>query len=73
MNDSEHQLHITRSHDFNMRGACVFSGSSHPSLVEAICERLGTKPAKVQLKKFANGETSVEISTLFAAYCSEPD
>ena len=47
-----------------MRGACVFSGSSHPGLVESICDRLGTHPAKAELKKFANGETSVEISTL---------
>ncbi|KAI5358023.1 Putative Phosphoribosyltransferase domain, phosphoribosyl pyrophosphate synthetase [Septoria linicola] len=46
-----------------MRGACIFSGSSHPHLVEAICERLGQKPAQVDLKKFANGETSVEIKT----------
>ncbi|GIZ36793.1 hypothetical protein CKM354_000026000 [Cercospora kikuchii] len=46
-----------------MRGACIFSGSSHPHLVEAICERLGQKPSKVDLKKFANGETSVEIKT----------
>ncbi|KAF2213355.1 hypothetical protein CERZMDRAFT_40089 [Cercospora zeae-maydis SCOH1-5] len=49
-----------------MRGACIFSGSSHPHLVEAICERLGQKPSKVDLKKFANGETSVEISTLWS-------
>jgi len=45
-----------------MRGACIFSGTSHPILVDAICERLGSKPANVDLKKFANGETSVEIS-----------
>lgn len=47
-----------------MRQTCIFSGSSHPKLVEAICDRLGAKPAKVDLKKFANGETSVEISEL---------
>ena len=46
-----------------MRGACSCAGSSHPHLVEAICERPGQKPSKVDLKKFANGETSVEIST----------
>ncbi|EMC96819.1 hypothetical protein BAUCODRAFT_70745, partial [Baudoinia panamericana UAMH 10762] len=40
----------------------IFSGSSHPALVDAICERLGTKPSPVQLRKFSNGETSVEIS-----------
>lgn len=45
-----------------MRGACIFSGTSHPALVDAICERLGTNPSKVDSKKFANGETSVEIS-----------
>ena len=45
-----------------MRGCAVFSGSSHPKLVETICERLGQKPANVSLKKFSNGETSVEIS-----------
>merc|ERR1712000_407178 len=44
-----------------MGGACVFSGSSQPGLVESICDRLGTHPAKAELKKFANGETSVEI------------
>ena len=46
-----------------MRKTCVFSGSSHPQLVEAICERLGAKPAKVDLGKFACGETRVEIHT----------
>lgn len=45
-----------------MRQTCIFSGSSHPSLVEDICERLGQKPSDAALKKFANGETSVEIS-----------
>ncbi|EME47339.1 hypothetical protein DOTSEDRAFT_69311 [Dothistroma septosporum NZE10] len=44
-----------------MRQTCIFSGSSHPYLVEAICERLGQKPSRVELKKFSNGETSVEI------------
>ncbi|KAF2861577.1 phosphoribosyl pyrophosphokinase [Piedraia hortae CBS 480.64] len=46
-----------------MRGTCIFSGSSHPRLVDSICERLACAPSKVQLKKFANGETSVEIQT----------
>ncbi|EME86442.1 uncharacterized protein MYCFIDRAFT_45366 [Pseudocercospora fijiensis CIRAD86] len=46
-----------------MRGATIFSGSSCPNLVNAICQRLGQKPAEVDLKKFANGETSVEIKT----------
>lgn len=46
-----------------MRQIKIFSGSSHPSLVDAICERLGTSPADCELKKFSNGETSVSIST----------
>ncbi|CAK4032138.1 Ribose-phosphate pyrophosphokinase 1 [Lecanosticta acicola] len=46
-----------------MRQTCIFSGSSHPFLVDAICERLGQKRANVELKKFSNGETSVEIKT----------
>lgn len=45
-----------------MRQTCIFSGSSHPQLVEAICARLGSQPSQVELKKFSNGETSVEIS-----------
>ncbi|KAL2375251.1 hypothetical protein RJZ57_000219 [Blastomyces gilchristii] len=44
-----------------MRGVQIFSGSSHPALTEAICERLGTLPAKCELRKFSNGETSVNI------------
>ncbi|KAL8648429.1 MAG: hypothetical protein Q9210_004997 [Variospora velana] len=46
-----------------MRRVKVFSGSSHPGLVDAICERLGTQPAKCDLGKFSNGETSVSIET----------
>lgn len=45
-----------------MRQTCIFSGSSHPLLVESICERLGQNKSDVALRKFANGETSVEIS-----------
>ncbi|KAL9114504.1 MAG: hypothetical protein Q9227_001585 [Pyrenula ochraceoflavens] len=44
-----------------MRGVQIFSGNSHPALTEAICERLGTSPAKVEVKKFSNGETCVNI------------
>ncbi|KAJ6021506.1 hypothetical protein N7540_007010 [Penicillium herquei] len=44
-----------------MRGVQIFSGNSHPGLAETICERLGTSPAKADLGKFANGETSVNI------------
>jgi ribose-phosphate pyrophosphokinase len=46
-----------------MRGVKIFSGRSHPSLAEAICERLGTSPAKCELGNFSNGETSVQIGT----------
>ncbi|KAF1818236.1 ribose-phosphate PYROPHOSPHOKINASE pyrophosphate synthetase [Dissoconium aciculare CBS 342.82] len=46
-----------------MRQTCIFSGSSHPQLVEAICARLGSQPSQVALRKFSNGETSVEIKT----------
>ena len=46
-----------------MRKAKIFSGSSHPILTEAICDRLGTQPANCELTKFSNGETSVSIST----------
>jgi len=46
-----------------MRGAIVFSGSSHPALVDGICDRLGTKRGSATLSKFANGETSVQIRT----------
>ena len=44
-----------------MRRVKIFSGTSHPSLTETICERLGTTPGKCDLKKFSNGETSVDI------------
>ncbi|KAL9100118.1 MAG: hypothetical protein Q9163_004470 [Psora crenata] len=46
-----------------MRRVKVFSGSSHPLLVNAICERLGTSPAECDLWKFSNGEISVNINT----------
>jgi ribose-phosphate pyrophosphokinase len=44
-----------------MRGVKIFSGSSHPLLTEAICERLGASPAEVELRELSNGETSVNI------------
>ncbi|KAF2639712.1 phosphoribosyl pyrophosphokinase [Massarina eburnea CBS 473.64] len=44
-----------------MRGAIVFSGSSHPTLVDGICDRLGMKRGVAALGKFANGETQVQI------------
>ncbi|KAI4160669.1 MAG: hypothetical protein LQ342_005508 [Letrouitia transgressa] len=46
-----------------MRRVKIFSGSSHPVLVQAICDRLSIIPAKCDLKKFSNGETSVSIET----------
>lgn len=44
-----------------MRGVQIFSGNSHPALAEAICERLGTSPARCEITKFSNGETCVNI------------
>ncbi|CDH17163.1 probable Ribose-phosphate pyrophosphokinase 1 [Zygosaccharomyces bailii ISA1307] len=44
-----------------MRKCKVFVGSSHPELGNLVCERLGIRPAPCTLKKFANGETSVQI------------
>ncbi|KAL4914123.1 phosphoribosyltransferase-like protein [Aspergillus aurantiobrunneus] len=44
-----------------MRGVQLFSGGSHPILTETVCERLGTSPAKVDLGKFSNGETNVNV------------
>ncbi len=46
-----------------MRRVKIFSGSSHPLLVDSICERLGMQPANCELKNFSNGETSVSIGT----------
>ncbi|KAL3471819.1 ribose-phosphate pyrophosphokinase 1 [Aspergillus californicus] len=46
-----------------MRGVQIFSGTSHPLLAETVCERLGTSPAKVDLGKFSNGETNVNVGT----------
>jgi len=39
----------------------VFSGSSHPELAAAICKKLNIKPGKLTSKKFASGETYVQI------------
>lgn len=36
-------------------------GTSHPELGQLVCERLGVEPAPCSLKKFSNGETSVQI------------
>ncbi|KAF9431960.1 ribose-phosphate pyrophosphokinase [Entomortierella beljakovae] len=44
-----------------MRNIVVLGGSSHPTLVDQICARLGIAPGQVKLTKFANKETNVEI------------
>lgn len=44
-----------------MRKCKVFVGTSHPELGLLVCERLGVEPAPCSLKKFSNGETSVQI------------
>lgn len=44
-----------------MRKCKIFVGSSHPELGLLVCERLGVEPAPCTLKKFSNGETSVQI------------
>jgi ribose-phosphate pyrophosphokinase len=44
-----------------MRKCKVFVGNSHPELGELICSKLGVEPAPCTLKKFSNGETSVQI------------
>ena len=46
-----------------MRRVKIFSGTSHPTLTESICDRLGTTVAACELTKFSNGETSVSIGT----------
>ncbi|KAK1907623.1 hypothetical protein P3342_005951 [Pyrenophora teres f. teres] len=66
-----HSSHLQFAHYENvtllgpptMRGAIVFGGSSHPKLVEGMCDRLGMKPGSATLGKFKNGETSVTIHT----------
>lgn len=44
-----------------MRKCKIFVGSSHPELGKLVCNRLGVEPAPCTLKKFSNGETSVQI------------
>ncbi|KAJ4364567.1 ribose-phosphate pyrophosphokinase 1 [Neocucurbitaria cava] len=58
-----HYENVTLLGPPTMRGAIVFSGSSHPRLVEGMCDRLGMKPGSATLGKFKNGETSVTIHT----------
>ena len=44
-----------------MRKCKIFVGNSHPELGQHICAKLGVEPAPCTLKKFSNGETSVQI------------
>ncbi|GAA5803653.1 hypothetical protein HPULCUR_009136 [Helicostylum pulchrum] len=44
-----------------MKGPVILGGSSHPKLVQEICDRLGVEPGKSRLSKFSNNETSVEL------------
>jgi ribose-phosphate pyrophosphokinase len=39
----------------------IFSGNSHPSLAQSICDYLRIPMGKMELSEFPNGETSVEI------------
>ncbi|GMM31228.1 ribose phosphate diphosphokinase subunit [Martiniozyma asiatica (nom. inval.)] len=45
----------------NMRKCKVFVGNSHPQLGNLVCQRLGVQAAPATMKKFANGETSVQV------------
>ena len=44
-----------------VRNIVVLGGSSHPQLVQTICNHLGIPPANILLAKFSVGETRVEI------------
>ncbi|KAI8849696.1 phosphoribosyltransferase-like protein [Chytridium lagenaria] len=44
-----------------MRNIIVLSGTSHPGLAEAICQRLGIPLGKCTLTKFSNQETNVAV------------
>ena len=44
-----------------VRNIVVLGGSSHPSLVNTVCEKLGISPGHALFSKFAVGETRVEI------------
>jgi len=39
----------------------IIGGSSHPELTELIARKVGVKPLKVKLDKFANNETQVQL------------
>jgi hypothetical protein len=63
-----HYENVTLLGPPTMRGAIVFSGSSHPKLVEGICDRLGMRQGSATLGKFKNGETSVTIRTFLLVF-----
>jgi ribose-phosphate pyrophosphokinase len=44
-----------------MRQVKVFTGSSHPEIAAKIVNRLGIEAAPALLKRFANGEMSVDL------------
>lgn len=46
-----------------MRDLIVLGGSSHPNLTKSICRNLTIEQSKVDSRKFANGEISIEIKT----------
>ena len=66
-----HYENVTLLGPPTMRGAIVFSGSSHPKLVEGMCDRLGMRPGSATLGKFKNGETSVTIRAYI--FCPHSD
>ena len=39
----------------------LFGGTSNPNLTQAVCDYLGTTPAKITATTFSDGETQVEI------------
>ena len=55
-----HYENVTLLGPPTMRGAIVFSGSSHPKLVEGMCDRLGMRPGHATLGKFKNGIQALE-------------
>ena len=44
-----------------MRDCVIMGGSSHPELVEEICNMLDVEPAPLESRIFSNGETGVNI------------
>lgn len=47
-----------------MRNLVVLGGSSHPDLTRSICRILTTEEYDVDISRFSNGETSIEIQGL---------